>query len=226
MISGIEDEERRETDVIAVGKTPQKGSKEKPRKTSKNEDDAIISDRPPKRKRGLKPRSQRNRKRARGGVGIHFGTTDDENMNSTIVESEIVALDHFLSDENVKPSAEDEKGDEGNFDKKKKRIRVVKPYPYTFATFAKGRWLNRPILDVYNEEFGSYPKVRIYAYSKQNFELSYTLSLTSYYIKCYYESAIKEGRILVSGKQVQHDYKIKGGDELSHIVHRHEPAGV
>lgn len=80
--------------------------------------------------------------------------------NSTMVESEIVSLDLFLSDEHVKPSA-DEKGDERNFDKNQKRIRVVKPYPFTFATFAKGRWLNRPILDVYNEEFGSYPKVGI-----------------------------------------------------------------
>lgn len=44
------------------------------------------------------------------------------------------------------------------------------------------------------------------------------------YPKSYYEAAIKAGRILVSGKKVGCDYKIKGGDELTHTVHRHEPA--
>lgn len=80
-----------------------------------------------------------------------------------------------------------------------KRIRLIKPYPYTFATFAKARWIGRTVLDVYHDEFGSYPKI-------------------------YYESAINEGRILVSGERVTCNYKIKGGDELTHTVHRHEPA--
>ena len=44
------------------------------------------------------------------------------------------------------------------------------------------------------------------------------------YPRTYYESAIASGRILVSGNKVDCDYKIKGGDELSHTVHRHEPA--
>jgi 23S rRNA-/tRNA-specific pseudouridylate synthase len=44
------------------------------------------------------------------------------------------------------------------------------------------------------------------------------------YPKSYYESAIEAGRILVSGKRVKCQYKIQGGDELSHTVHRHEPA--
>ena len=44
------------------------------------------------------------------------------------------------------------------------------------------------------------------------------------YPRSYYESAIASGRILVSGNKVDCDYKIKGGDELSHTVHRHEPA--
>lgn len=39
------------------------------------------------------------------------------------------------------------------------RIRIVKPYPYTFATFAKARWIGRTVLDVYHTEFGAYPKV-------------------------------------------------------------------
>ena len=52
---------------------------------------------------------------------------------------------------------------------------------------------------MYHEEFGSYPK-------------------------SYYEAAIKEGRIMVNGQKVECDYKIGGNDELSHVVHRHEPA--
>ena len=48
--------------------------------------------------------------------------------------------------------------------------------------------------------------------------------ITGSYPKCYYEGAIKAGRILVSGKKVQCDYRVKGGDDLTHTVHRHEPA--
>ena len=38
--------------------------------------------------------------------------------------------------------------------------RVVHPYPYTFASFCKKRWIGRTVLDVYVSEFGSYPEVR------------------------------------------------------------------
>ncbi|KAL7529395.1 hypothetical protein ACHAWF_002959 [Thalassiosira exigua] len=44
------------------------------------------------------------------------------------------------------------------------------------------------------------------------------------YPRSYYEAAINAGRILVSGEKVECEYKIKGGDELTHAVHRHEPA--
>jgi len=81
----------------------------------------------------------------------------------------------------------------------RRRVRIIHPYPYTFATFAKARWVGRAVVDIYHGEFGSYPR-------------------------SYYEAAIKAGRILVSGKRVDCEYKIKGGDELTHTVHRHEPA--
>jgi 23S rRNA-/tRNA-specific pseudouridylate synthase len=77
-------------------------------------------------------------------------------------------------------------------------LRLVEPYPYTFTTFAKERWVGRTVLDVYSTEFGSYPK-------------------------SYYEAAIAQGRILVSDQQVDINYVVKGGDVLSHTVHRHEP---
>mmetsp|Transcript_40192 Transcript_40192/g.78535 ORF Transcript_40192/g.78535 Transcript_40192/m.78535 type:complete len:276 (+) Transcript_40192:49-876(+) len=41
-----------------------------------------------------------------------------------------------------------------------RRIRIVRPYPHSFRTFAKGRWVGRTVLDVYTAEFGSYPEVR------------------------------------------------------------------
>ena len=42
-------------------------------------------------------------------------------------------------------------------------IRIVQPYPYTFSTFAKARWIGKNLLDVYYKEFGSYPKVSVFS---------------------------------------------------------------
>jgi hypothetical protein len=36
-------------------------------------------------------------------------------------------------------------------------LRTLQPYLYTFTSFAKGRWVGRTVLDVYSDEFGSYP---------------------------------------------------------------------
>jgi hypothetical protein len=38
-------------------------------------------------------------------------------------------------------------------------IRVIHPYPYTFSSFAKQRWVGRTVLDIYVTEFASYPEV-------------------------------------------------------------------
>eukprot|EP00978_Attheya_sp_CCMP212_P029478 scaffold104846_cov58-Attheya_sp.AAC.1 len=133
-----------------------------------------------KKKRGMKQqqqqqqRSKRVRKRP-GGEGLGAGITEET------LDTQIMTLDALSTCDRLK------------------RIRIVKPYPYTFATFAKERWIGRTVLDVYHDEFGSYPK-------------------------SYYEAAINEGRILVSGKRVTCDFLIKGGHELTHTVHRHEPA--
>lgn len=78
-------------------------------------------------------------------------------------------------------------------------FRVVHPYPYTFASYCKERWIGRTVLDVYTAEFGSYPE--------------------NYYI-----AAIQQGRILISDEKVDLDYKIQEKDVLTHTVHRHEPA--
>lgn len=77
-------------------------------------------------------------------------------------------------------------------------VRFVEPYPHTFTSFAKKRWEGRSVLDVYATEFGAYPR-------------------------SYYESAIRQGRIVVSNHRVDPTYLIKGSDTLCHTVHRHEP---
>lgn len=79
------------------------------------------------------------------------------------------------------------------------------PYAYTFESFAKSRWTDRSILDVYADEFKAYPS-------------------------SYYKEAIQQGRIQVMHKNspspvtVCCDYKIQGSDALTHTVHRHEPS--
>ena len=140
------------------------------------------------RKRDLqdsKPRRKQNRKRRKGGGIDCLDVSElDVDILPLVIDSvtgEPVAAADVSSDDIVK------------------RIRIVRPYPFTFATFSKKRWLGRTILDVYHQEFGSYPR-------------------------SYYESAINEGRILVSGKRVTCDYLVAQHDELSHTVHRHEPA--
>jgi hypothetical protein len=40
-------------------------------------------------------------------------------------------------------------------------VRIIQPYPYTYSTYAKSRWIGRTVLDVYHTEFGSYPEVRV-----------------------------------------------------------------
>ena len=77
-------------------------------------------------------------------------------------------------------------------------LRHVRPYLHLFETFVKGRWLNRDLLDVYAEEFCG--KTREY-----------------------YAAALADGRIRVSGERASADTRLKHGQKLQHMVHRHEP---
>lgn len=78
-------------------------------------------------------------------------------------------------------------------------LRVIKPYPFTHCVFVKQRWIGEKIIDVFESEFGSYPKL-------------------------YYENAIESGRILVNSKKVGLDHTLKSGEKILHVLHRHEPA--
>jgi tRNA pseudouridine synthase 9 len=78
-------------------------------------------------------------------------------------------------------------------------LRKVTPYHYTYNTFCKERWRGREILDIFASEFRDRPQE-------------------------YYEQAIKEGRVVLNGKQVPSTSTIvKNGDVISHTLHRHEP---
>ena len=78
------------------------------------------------KKRGMKPRSKRNRKRPRGGVGILTGPAagNEERADDAASQVQIDVLPLRLP---------------GDDSETNKRIRVVRPYPFTFATFAKAR---------------------------------------------------------------------------------------
>ena len=123
----------------------------------------------------MKPRSKRNRKRPR---------TERHAVSDELLVHELTVLPLELDGQPIQANTP--------------WIRTVAPYPYTFSTFTKSRWVGRTVLDVYCTEFGSYPK-------------------------SYYESAISQGRILVSDEIVAFDHILKGNDVLTHTVHRHEP---
>jgi tRNA pseudouridine32 synthase len=78
------------------------------------------------------------------------------------------------------------------------RVRHVKPYIFSFKTFAKGRWLGKNILDVLSKEFGGY-------------DISY------------WTEAIRNQNVLVNNRAVTEDYIVKNSDQLLHQTHRHEP---
>jgi tRNA pseudouridine synthase 9 len=77
-------------------------------------------------------------------------------------------------------------------------LRRVSPYPYTYKTYAKGRWLSRTLFDLFCTEFRD-------------------RSID------YYRDAIERGAIIVNGERVALDYKIQESDVIAHTMHRHEP---
>ncbi|KAL7471606.1 hypothetical protein ACHAXS_011903 [Conticribra weissflogii] len=184
-------------------------------------------------KRQMKSKTQSSRKKSRGGIGCLVGDgavdiDDSENAigigsPSEMLRVEVVPLSRafeIISETTqskgsaatmmLRPNGDEIVESCDAYSQKssqlprlrhdhRRRVRIIRPYPFTFSTFAKSRWIGRTVVDVYHEEFGSYPR-------------------------SYYEAAVQAGRILVSGKRVASNYKIKGGDELTHTVHRHEPA--
>lgn len=80
-------------------------------------------------------------------------------------------------------------------------LRWVYPYPFTFTAYAKERWLDLTILQLFSKEF--------------HLE---TMD--------YYKRAIASGKIKINNKPVSEDQGLKNGDLLNTLVHRHEPPVV
>ena len=124
----------------------------------------------------MKSRSKRNRKRRRGGIGCLVGDGGSDEVDgvkaaSSLLRTEVVPLSRaydIISGviTNVKKQNEDESVADDAHDKHadgnrashqmhdRRRVRIVHPYPFTFATFAKARWIGRTVVDIYHEEFG------------------------------------------------------------------------
>eukprot|EP00977_Amphora_coffeiformis_P007111 scaffold1552_cov175-Amphora_coffeaeformis.AAC.2 len=96
--------------------------------------DEDTSNTGPKKKRGPKPRSQRNRKRPRSEIHPN----DDESH----IESMVIPL---MMNGKAIPGGPD-------------YLRLIIPYHYNFTSYAKARWVGRTVLDVYTSEFGGYPQ--------------------------------------------------------------------
>lgn len=77
-------------------------------------------------------------------------------------------------------------------------LRRVTPYHFTYNTYCKERWRNRPLLEIYEAEFRDRPLD-------------------------YYRTSMERGTIFVNGKCVGPDYVLRNGDLVSHTLHRHEP---
>ncbi|KAG0037165.1 hypothetical protein BGZ82_003010 [Podila clonocystis] len=77
-------------------------------------------------------------------------------------------------------------------------LRKINPYFFKYQTYAKGRWLGRQLIEVFNTEFRDRDNT-------------------------FYERAIKDGRIKVNGQIVAQDYIVENSDIVAHDIHRHEP---
>ncbi|KAF7294058.1 PseudoU-synth-2 domain-containing protein [Mycena kentingensis (nom. inval.)] len=78
-------------------------------------------------------------------------------------------------------------------------LKRVQPYWHPYTTMAKGRWLERELLEIVSTEFRD-----------RSME--------------YYRYALESGVTTVNGKIAKADTIIKNGDRIENIVHRHEPA--
>ncbi|GAA6033732.1 hypothetical protein JCM8097_004403 [Rhodosporidiobolus ruineniae] len=81
-----------------------------------------------------------------------------------------------------------------------KGLRKVRPYMFIFHSWAKERWQNRTLLDIYSE------------FRDRSDE--------------YYQWAIETGVIVVNNTKSTPDRLIRNGDLISNVMHRHEPPVV
>ena len=132
----------------------------------------------------MKPRSKRNRKKPRGGIGCLVGDGENDGNNdaegctndspASLLRVEVVpfskAFDIIADVTRCSSSNGKQQQDNDCIAKHssrfnginlhqrqmhaQRRVRIIHPYPFTFATFAKARWVGRTVVDVYHGEFG------------------------------------------------------------------------
>jgi hypothetical protein len=76
-------------------------------------------------------------------------------------------------------------------------FRVVPPYRFEFGTSIKERWIGRPLVEIFAQEF-------------PYFEDSLS----------YYKEAMTLGRLRVNDEVTPLEYRCRDGDVITHIVHR------
>lgn len=76
-------------------------------------------------------------------------------------------------------------------------FRFIEPYPFTFHCTAKKRWFGRQLVEVFVQEFKHWPRETII-------------------------DRIEHGKILVNGKRIFTDYRIKEHDIIDHSIIRRE----
>ncbi len=78
--------------------------------------------------------------------------------SSSILRTEVVPLSRAFDDIIASISYHEERREITNTSKNmvehERRVRIIHPYPFTFATFAKARWVGKTVADIYHEEFG------------------------------------------------------------------------
>ena len=75
--------------------------------------------------------------------------------------------------------------------------RLIEPYEFQYQLYAKRRWLGKKLIEVLESEFHAFPKE-------------------------YYINSIKEGKILINGKNTSEDYVLKDNDFITHLTIRKE----
>ena len=76
-------------------------------------------------------------------------------------------------------------------------FRVVPPYRFEFGTSIKERWIGRPLLQVFSQEFPYFDDS-----------------------VAYYRQAMARGRLRVNDEVVGEEYLCRDGDVVTHLVHR------
>ncbi|XP_022685653.1 RNA pseudouridylate synthase domain-containing protein 2-like isoform X1 [Varroa jacobsoni] len=127
----------------------------------------------------------------------HRGAKRKGSGDETQLMPEIVDVKKIrMGNKDLRPGFSEDRFDETDY-YFENGLRKVYPYEFTYSTFTKGRWVGRPLLDVFRQEFRA-----------QTLE--------------YYNNAIASGRVRVNNESVGLDYRLKDGDLMINRTHRHE----